>query len=76
MDADKNLGMVVMKREDYIKSILKEHILQPDIYEQLLCLQVHYKVRQVIIEIKNTVRNSNQELSISDKKLLHSQFSS
>ena len=33
MDADKNLGIVVMKRIDYIKSILIENLLQTDIYE-------------------------------------------
>ena len=67
MDADKNLAIVVMKREDHIKSILKEHLHQPCIYEQLSCLQAHHKMRQVEIKIKNTLPNNNQELSTSEK---------
>ena len=52
MDTNKNLGMVVMKRENYIKSILKEDLLQPNVYKQLSYLQVHHEMRQNEIERK------------------------
>ena len=63
-----------MEREDYIKSILKEHLLQLDIYEQLSYLQAQHKMKQVEIEIENIVLNNNQELSTSDKSFFIRSF--
>ena len=74
MDADKNLGIVVMKREDYIKSILIEHLLQTDIYEQLSYTQACCRLKQVEREIKNIILQNNPELSASDKKFFIRSF--
>ena len=74
MDADKNLGIVVMKREDYIKSILKEHLLKQEIYDQLSYPQAHHKLKIVETEIKKIVLNNNQELSTSDKSFFIRSF--
>ena len=68
MDADKNLGIVVMNRTDYIKSILKEHLLQTDIYEQLSFTQAHNRMKKVEKDIKNIILHNNTELSSSDKR--------
>ena len=68
MDADKNLGIVVMNTTDYIKSILKEHLLQTDIYEQLSFTQAHNRMKKVEKDIKNIILHNNTELSSSDKR--------
>ena len=58
MDAYKNLGIIAMKREDYIKSIFKEHLLQQEIYEQLSYPKAHQKMNIVETEIKKAFLNN------------------
>ena len=57
-----------MKRIDYIKSILQEHLLQTDMYEQLSYSQAHNRMKKVEKDIKNIILYNNTELSSSDKK--------
>ena len=35
LNADKNLGPVIIEREEYIKNVLEEHLLDEDTYEQI-----------------------------------------
>ena len=65
---------MVIKREDYIKSILTEHLLQTDIYEQLSYTQAHHRLKQVEREIKTIILQNNLELSTSDKKFFIRSF--
>ena len=67
MDADKNLGITVMKRRDYITSILTEHLLQDEIYSQLSASEAELKMKEVESIVKETVTKYNHELTLTDK---------
>lgn len=73
MDADKNLGVTLIDRATYIKSILKEHLLQRETYEILSKLDASRKLQQVEDDIKNTVISSN-ELQQNDKTFFYRSF--
>ena len=47
MDADKNLGIAVLTKEDYIQLILKKHLRQTDIYERLSDIHAHQRMKEV-----------------------------
>lgn len=48
--SDKNLGFVIMEREEYIKSVLEEHLLDSSTYKQLNDRQ--FRSKQVQLEFK------------------------
>ena len=69
MDANKNLGIVIMKRKDCIEPNLIEQLLQTDVYEKLSYTRTRHRMKQVEREIKkNTILQNNPELSTSDMK--------
>ena len=74
MDADKNLGITVMKRRDYITSILTEHLLQDEIYSQLSASEAELKMKEVESIVKETITKYNHELTLTDKKFFFRSF--
>ena len=74
IDADKNLGITVFRREDYIKSILAEHLLQNEIYSQLSGIQAQIKQKEVETKLREPVTKYNQELTLTDKRFFLRNF--
>jgi len=73
MDADKNLGVTLIDRTTYIKSILREHLLQHDTYQILTKTEVANQMQLVERKIKTTINLSN-ELQPNNKIFFNRSF--
>ena len=72
MDADKNLGISIMKRSTYIKSILKEHLQKEDIYQNLNPSEANdiitKPIEKSVYKSKNIMKNSHWKTFPSSKE--------
>jgi len=73
MDADKNIGVTLMDRSTYIKSILRENLLQHNTYQILSPFEAFQSLLQVETDIKQTV-NTSEELTTEDTKFFSRSF--
>ena len=62
LNADKNLGPVIIEREEYIKNVLNEHLLDEDTYEQIEEINA--------LKIIDDTRDKTMELIIENKEYL------
>ena len=74
MDADKNLGISVMKRSTYIKSILKEHLQKEDVYQLLNPSEANDIITKTNQEICTLVKKHQEELPLEDISFFQRSF--
>ena len=80
IDADKNLGITVLKRSKYIKGILKEHLLNEEVYQKLNSTTAHSIINESTNSIKKLVNEYRmtlpQEDTIFFERSFHKQYKS
>ena len=73
-DSDKNLGICIMSRDNYIKSVMEEHLLQEDTYEKIPKWRAIQLMSSVENDIKLLVNESNEELTKADRTFFQRSF--
>ena len=73
-DSDKNLGICIMSRDNYIKSIMEEHLLKNDIYERISEMRATSMMSKIEKEIKIMVNEGNLELTKDDRTFFQRNF--
>ena len=80
IDADKNLGITVLKRSTYIKGILKEHLSNEEVYQKLDSATAHNIINESSNNIKKLVNEYRmtlpQEDNIFFERSFHKQYKS
>lgn len=67
LDADKNLGITIMKQDRYIKAILTEHLNNTTVYEKLSHKKAHDIINFTHHEIKNTLIEHQNDLKPNEQ---------
>ena len=74
LNTDKNLGMALIDRDDYIKAILTEHLTKTEIYRNLTPQEAHSFMLIAETEIQTAVRENLHNLMDPDIRFFNRSF--
>ena len=74
LNSDKNLGIASIKRDEYIKAILQEHLTKNDIYKNLTKQEAQSFMSLAESEIKMAIRENRDTIPESDARYFNRSF--